>query len=570
MATSYNSKIVTDGLVLCLDAANPKSLLYSPTPNDHGISDWYCFASGTATYSIITPNVSIYQNQGGIVTTVVGGTANPQRGTIAITQGCTYYGNGPIFLLVEDQQHSIIPTSLAGTRFIHFMNRNNPGNIYIYSPYTTSVINFYDGTAAGINSAATYSITISKGESVKISAPTLNWIWITATNPVIASTTQTDADKTVLVPASSYIYNRYVTNVNTTINTTPTTVGTYVVYDTTYPVMNVTIADGSGGDSCQGLGYQHLCDTYSWGNACSDYVIVAPYNVTVTASYWSGSAWVVWETHVLTGTQTAPGYVARDGTNGVGVAGTIINGGAAYMASSATLWKWEGTNPFYIGINDTADDEFSMMGWMSAKTQRLNTDYTNWYDLSGNGRTGTLINSPTYNSSNKGSLVFNGTNNYISCGNFGTFYPNGTISLWINAAVMANYNNPFSTHASNAGIRFEENAAGNFAVVVGNDAATFTAHTYFASGMAINTWYNIVLVWNVSGNNVIGYLNGTQVFNEAQTYWATTMPTVTIGAWASPIRYWNGSISNVAMYNTALTSDQVKQNFNATRGRYGI
>lgn len=40
MATSYNSKIVTDGLVLCLDAANPKS--YSPNvhPNPTDIYGW--------------------------------------------------------------------------------------------------------------------------------------------------------------------------------------------------------------------------------------------------------------------------------------------------------------------------------------------------------------------------------------------------------------------------------------------------------------------------------------------------------------------------------------------------
>lgn len=34
--------------------------------------------------------------------------------------------------------------------------------------------------------------------------------------------------------------------------------------------------------------------------------------------------------------------------------------------------------------------------------------------------------------------------------------------------------------------------------------------------------------------------------------------------------YFQGSISNVQVYNIALTSDQVKQNFNAVRSRYGI
>ena len=574
MSCNAGPVIPTSNLVLDFDAANSKSYMYYPSAStDHGISNWYCFVSGTATYSIITANVSIFQNNNGVITTVVAGTANPQRGTVAVTQGCTYYGNGPIFLLVEDQQHSITPTSLAGTKFIYLSARNGPGTIYVYSPYATTVVSFYDATANGVNSTATSTVTIHKGESAIITQAVIgNWCWISSTNPIIASVTQNGADKTVLVPASSYVYNRYLAYYNTTVNSTATsTIGTYVVYDTTYPIMNMTIADGAGGDCCQGLGYQHLCDTYSWGNACSDYVIVAPYNVTVTASYWSGSAWVVWETHVLTGTQTSPGYVARDGTLGVGVAATVINGAAAYMASGATLWKWEGTNPFYICINDTADGEFSMMGWMAAKTQRTSADYALIDSVS--GTIGTLVNGPTYSSLLGGSIIFDGSN-YISCGNLGTFYSTGTISMWINSAVMANWNNCFHTHytgsASNVGIRFEETALGGFYVVIGNDSATYTIHNYITSGMLTNTWYNIVLVWNVSGNNVVGYLNGTQVFNEAQTYWATTLPTVTIGAGYGGARLWNGSISNVGIYNTALTADDVLRNFNALRGRFNI
>jgi hypothetical protein len=34
--------------------------------------------------------------------------------------------------------------------------------------------------------------------------------------------------------------------------------------------------------------------------------------------------------------------------------------------------------------------------------------------------------------------------------------------------------------------------------------------------------------------------------------------------------YWAGEISNVSLYNRALSSDEITQNFNAYRGRYGI
>jgi hypothetical protein len=195
-----------------------------------------------------------------------------------------------------------------------------------------------------------------------------------------------------------------------------------------------------------------------------------------------------------------------------------------------------------------------------------------WVDKSGNGNTGTLTNGPIYSSANGGSIVFDGVNKYVACGNLGAFYPQGTVSFWMNAATIASYPNPFATHfqGSNVGFRFEGRADGNFNMVVGNDAGTYTPHTFIASGMSANTWYNITFTWIVGSNIVAGYLNGVQVFNEAQTYWATTMPSVTIGNGFSNSRYWNGNISVVQIYNRALSAAEVKQNFNATRSRYGI
>ena len=189
-------------------------------------------------------------------------------------------------------------------------------------------------------------------------------------------------------------------------------------------------------------------------------------------------------------------------------------------------------------------------------------------DLAGNNTL--TATSLTYNSDN--TFSFNGTSGYIACGNLGTFYPQGTVSFWMNSAAIASYPNPFATHfqGGNAGFRFEGRSDGNFGMVVGNDAGTYTSHTFISSGMQANTWYNITLTWIVGSNIAVGYLNGVQVFNEAQTYWATTMPSVTIGNGFSASRYWNGKISATQIYNRSLSATEVAQNFNALRGRYGI
>ena len=79
------------------------------------------------------------------------------------------------------------------------------------------------------------------------------------------TTTQTSADKTIMSPAVSTVYQRYLNYYNTTNNTTASTIGTYVLSDTTYPVMAISIADGSGGDGAHGLGSEYLSTNYSFG-----------------------------------------------------------------------------------------------------------------------------------------------------------------------------------------------------------------------------------------------------------------------------------------------------------------
>jgi hypothetical protein len=355
---------------------------------DHGYSNWYCLVNGTATYSIVNSNGgSIYQNTAGSVTTLVTATT-PQRGTINVIAGSYYYGSVPINLVVEDQQHSISPVTMVGTQFWNIAARADspptyytPTNYYILCPNQKATVNFYDGSSTGLVGIATSTITVNAGGIGTFSSSTNNNHWISSNVPVIATVTRNGADKTILSPMSTYVYQRFQSYYNTTNNTTPTTLNLYVTYDSTYKVMNMNIADGSGGDCAQGLGLEYLSDTYSWGNVLSDYVMVFPYNATVTVSYWSGTTWTVLETHIVTtGSITNPPVVSRDGSTGVGITATNINGSAANFASGATLWKWEGTAQFYLAINDSADDEFSVLGWTQARTPIMSANVFPPYD----------------------------------------------------------------------------------------------------------------------------------------------------------------------------------------------
>lgn len=202
---------------------------------------------------------------------------------------------------------------------------------------------------------------------------------------------------------------------------------------------------------------------------------------------------------------------------------------------------------------------------------------TAWRDLSGNGYNGTLTNGPTFSSINGGVIVFDGVDDYVNGGNLGSFYSQGTISYWMYSTAVENYRNPFSTNYNgvNVGIRFEQYTTaspyGGFSVVIGNDAGTYAGYSYSPNDiLTVNSWYNVVLIWNTVTNNAIGYLNGNLKFNTSHTYWATTLPAIAIGNGFSSARYFKGNISSVGIYNRALTAAEVLQNYNVTKTRFGL
>lgn len=577
MAVAYNPQVVTNGLVLSLDAGNQKSLNI-PSLADHGYAEWYCLLGGTAVYSIInTTGGIIYENNAGTITALVTATG-PQRGTITVTAGRKYYGSVPINLVVEDAHQCLAPLTMVGTQFWNVAARAGvtPSTYYVYSPYQAATVNFYDGVATGLAGTPTSTLSLSAGQSGTFSSSTNNNHWISSNVPILATATQNGADKTILSPMSTYVYQRYQAYYNTTNNTTPTTLNTYVTYDSTYKVMNMTIADGSGGDCAQGLGLEYLSDTYSWGNVVSDYAIIFPYTATVVTSYWNGSSWVVWDTHSnIAGSITNPPRVFRDGTNGPGVEGSILSGGAANMASGATLWKWEGTAPFYIVINDGVDDEFAMLGWLSARSTTPRSSIT-WTNLSNSTNNGSLINGPVFSLDNGGYLSFDGSNDYI-------VIPNNTaldtqtpsVEVWVktNATTQSGFwfekgevNFQYSLFQEAGYLVWRMNIGGSVTNLVVNPTSSY---------MNTTSWYQVVGTY-ISGSRRL-YINGVLVGSDTQTGTISTnnggMSIGAYGGFAGAFGrgyFYNGNLSICRVYNRALTPSEVQQNFNATRGRYGI
>jgi hypothetical protein len=200
---------------------------------------------------------------------------------------------------------------------------------------------------------------------------------------------------------------------------------------------------------------------------------------------------------------------------------------------------------------------------------------TLWTDRSGNGNNGTLTNGPTFNSGNGGSIVFDGVDDFVLGSS------NLPISGDANFSILyyAKWN---GTNFSND---FPSAVGSNFTNVVNQGLST----TWQAGRIALDFWVNrfrdniplIVQTWyHVAFTKIPGiisstsklYVNGQERSGAVEG--TDTTPNITANPFVvgrlDAARDFNGSIAQVSIYNRALTPQEILQNFNATRGRYGI
>ena len=201
---------------------------------------------------------------------------------------------------------------------------------------------------------------------------------------------------------------------------------------------------------------------------------------------------------------------------------------------------------------------------------------TTWTDLSGRGNTGTLTNGPTYSSVNGGSIVFDGTNDYV-IGNT----PSGlnlsqpcSVNTWV-------YFNNFSEinpriievqDGSNSIQILRDGSTTRLTTKNSNFQTDFASTTWFVP--STGTWYNITAVWTPSTSTTTLYLNGALQSSVGSA-------SVGIGNQANKYVLGNrsdfvgttqlaGNIAQVSIYNRALSAAEVSQNFNALRSRFSI
>jgi len=191
---------------------------------------------------------------------------------------------------------------------------------------------------------------------------------------------------------------------------------------------------------------------------------------------------------------------------------------------------------------------------------------TTWFDLSGNNNSGSLVNGPTFDGGNGGSIVFDGTNTEVICTNSVSVQITvGSIFAWFNAD---NGNSGYN------GIITKQFAWGLF--VQNNNLVTYDWGNSVGRSTDItvgnNTWNYVTMTFTETigtpSNNTIIYLNGSPVLTTTVKH-SNHNVTVQVGE-ANAAQHFGGKIAVAGVYNRVLTPQEVLQNFNAQRSRFNI
>ena len=196
---------------------------------------------------------------------------------------------------------------------------------------------------------------------------------------------------------------------------------------------------------------------------------------------------------------------------------------------------------------------------------------TVFYDLSKNNN-GTLVNSPTFTTENKGEFTFNGSTNYISVDGFSNImpWPVFTFCGWAKRQSSGQVNRAFCVTANTtspvASISLSDSGAGFWSRGDANPQILLYTGTILD-----NVWYYICGV-SVGFSDAKLYLNGEFGAEDTSTTRSSTLTVTrgTIGALRrSTTSYEEGTVACVQAYNRALSAAEIKQNYAATKSRFG-
>jgi hypothetical protein len=210
-------------------------------------------------------------------------------------------------------------------------------------------------------------------------------------------------------------------------------------------------------------------------------------------------------------------------------------------------------------------------------TQSYPGSGTAWTDVNGLGpkNNGTLINGPTFNSANGGSIVFDGTNDTAVTDNNMSLTQNFAMGIWFNPTslpVSTANNIVFVNAESGQTVRLYKNSnfdANSLAWLIYYETTTATISAVLPRFVYNSeTWYNSVMSISDTGTYRL-YVNGilrNQTSPADFSRWLLPNNKIILANGGA----YTGKISSFNVWQKNLNADEILQNYNAQKSRFNL
>lgn len=316
-----------------------------------------------------------------------------------------------------------------------------------------------------------------------------------------------------------------------------------------------------------------------------------------TSNYDLASSVDVWVQYAVVGTNSSQTFYLN---------GSQVGSSIAYGAGGTTHWGW--------GANDLAGQPWGQVANLKMYNvqlteEQIRQNYYNqlpnftvpnivtsnlvlWYDpsfstsypgsgtaitnLANTSLTGTMSNI-TYTSPY---FSYNGTNSQITIADNALLEPgsgNWTMEAWIYIAntsgskvVLGKFNNGGGSQDVSYSIRI---SGSNLFAQLGDGTGAYINSTGYT--MSTSTWVHVMYVFKTGATKTLEtFINGTSigVINHSLSSLLNSTNALYIGSYngGEYSQYMNGRIGITRLYNSDLTSAQVLQNYNESKGNYGL
>ena len=195
---------------------------------------------------------------------------------------------------------------------------------------------------------------------------------------------------------------------------------------------------------------------------------------------------------------------------------------------------------------------------------------TTWTDLSGNGNNGTITNSPTYNSANGGSFLFDGSSKYASL--TPSKLPTGTSDRTVITIVKTPTSFAFLNHIIHWGSTSTNQAYG-----LSLSNGQLNSHTwgvYPGQGATVSPATNYFFATTYTHSSALHkfWINGVSQGSGISASIVTGTTDARVGQRITGAEGWgpSGQIYQILVYNRSLSNAEILQIFNDQKGRYGL